>query len=192
MHIFWRASCSFWRKSCLKVFAMIHPHTKQIIQLHIVKRGCQLVHFFSFLFSFKFMSSLFLIFNAWFVSVTPQRSKGFRIQVSSDLSINEKHCLVLYSQNVRPKRSMSEALCGRICSDGISLGQTPKTTSRTGRDTGFGYTCAVNLGLWTKVNKITEGGEAGVTFFTFTLITLRLQQIYLPSFGISNIHVSQQ
>ncbi len=151
MASFWRASCSFWRKSCLKVFAVIHPHTKQIIQLHTVKIGCQPVFVF-------FMSC---------IHVTSQRSKDLREQVSSDLSIDEKHYLVLYSQNIRPNRGMSEALCGRICSDGISLGQTSKTTSRTGRDTGFSYTCAVNLGLWTKVNKITEGGEAGVTFFTF-------------------------
>lgn len=59
-------------------------------------------------------------------------------------------------------------------------------TSRTGRDTGFSYTCAVNLELWIKVNKIAEVGDTGETFFTFTFITHKRQQICLPSFGISN------
>lgn len=56
------------------------------------------------------------------IHVTPLRSKGPREQVSSDLSINEKHCL-LFIPRMSDQREAWVKHYGRICSDGISLGQ---------------------------------------------------------------------
>lgn len=59
-------------------------------------------------------------------------------------------------------------------------------TSRTGRDTGFSYTCAVNLGLWTKVNKNRWGRRDSGNIFHIYLHNSQMAT-YLPAiFWYSN------
>ncbi|KAL1248709.1 hypothetical protein QQF64_022027 [Cirrhinus molitorella] len=63
-----------------------------------------------------------VVFKADATEKSPALILWFMLQVFQ-VGVGDGHAFeTLSTENVRPKRSMSEALCGRICSDGISFG----------------------------------------------------------------------
>lgn len=159
------------RKTRLKSLLWFFPIQNKLFSC-TVKRWCQSVYFNDFSRSLSLFCLIMTYQCLICIHVTHLRSKGPREQVSSDLSINEKHCLLFI-----PRMSDQREAWVKHYVAGSALMVFPwDKTSRTGRDTGFSYTCAVNLELWIKVNKIAEVGETGETFFTFTFITHKRQK----------------